>query len=968
MILKEIELYGFKSFGKRTVINFSDNLTGIVGPNGSGKSNIAEAVRWVLGEQRVKPLRSEKMEDVIFSGTDQKKPLGYAQVTIVLDNSSRIFPADYDELEVSRRLYRTGESEFSINKTPCRLKDVQELFSDTGLGREGYSIIGQGQIESLVTNSPASVKLLIDEAAGIVKYRSRRQEAERKLERAENNSLRINDILSELSERLPRLKKQSEKAEKYVLLKNELREKEIGVFTARMDILGEKSRKAGQNIESLQESLDNADRELSEYDEQFRRDRFALSECEIRIEAANDDVKRILSEYEDAKVASSVAQSRLAGIDDSIKEARAEAETYQDTMSLLENEREGLIAEYRELKADTEAMTREFEAYMEKVNAVSSELRDEQSRLTALEGYESSMQGYNYAIRELMRAREKDDYLSDNVHTTVGEAVSTESRYVSAISEALGASANNIITSDEKAASRCIDILNRNSWGRVTFLPISIIRASDNSDIKSTLKGMPGYISCADELVKTKDEYRAIVSSILSRTAVFEDLKTANEAARKSNYRFRMATLRGEMLYAGGAIAGGRQKNDSTPLKRRDEISRLKKKVASLKEEYDSLIKENQSDISETISANREALAAKAERINSSKERIDYFLDALNKQKAKADKLIDEKKTLQETAEHSSDNNDSYEKKRSEAEKLYKSLVAEKEKLTASYGRLNEEIITANKDRSEISERLVKARAEKASYDEEMIRLTSDMMEDYSLTYADAVSYSYASQDISASLAEIAGLKEAIKRLGNINVDSLEEFRLERERFEKMSAQRDDIAKSIDEMHKVISEISQGMEKRFNNEFSAINAQFDKVFRELFGGGEASISVIDPQDVLNSGIDISARPPHTRKRNISLLSGGEKSMTAIALIFAILSLKPAPFCLLDEADAALDDANIIRFREYLKRYSEKDQFIIVTHKKLTMEAAESLYGVSKGQDGISQVVSIKLSETDTYGD
>ncbi|NLW70237.1 MAG: AAA family ATPase, partial [Eubacteriaceae bacterium] len=583
---------------------------------------------------------------------------------------------------------------------------------------------------------------------------------------------------------------------------------------------------------------------------------------------------------------------------------------------------------------------------------------------------EQSMQSYNYAIRELMRLKSTDSYLAENLHTTVGEVVNTSDEYAAAVTEALGASASNLITTDEKAAARCIELLKRNSWGRATFLPIKIIKAQTNGDIKSALKNAEGYLGCADELVETQEIYRPIVSSILSRTAVFRDLNCANSAAAASGHRFKMVTLGGEILYAGGAITGGRHKNnDNGSIMRRNEINRLEQEVNREKDTYDKLLNSQENSAEDEIASLREEMAAEYERIKNSEERAKYFEEQLNYRRNKAERLEGEKQEILKTIENGKHLDARYKEESASAEEQFRKLTEQKEKLSENFAEVNEAIISKSREKGELSARIASIAADKTAVDMEIAHLQADMMDDYGITYAEAKTAPLEEEaEYTDAPEEIARLKERIKRLGNINVDSLEEYRLLRERYENMSAQRDDLAQSREELTKVIDEITRGMEKQFIREFDSIKAEFNKVFRELFGGGEASLELSDPMDVMNSGVDILARPPHTKMRNIGSLSGGEKSMTAIALLFAILDLKPSPFCVLDEIDAALDDANIVRFREYMRRFTADNQFILITHKKLTMEIAEGLYGVSKGADGISRVVSIKLNETEKYGE
>lgn len=968
MVLKRIEIYGFKSFGKKVEIDFNNKVTAIVGPNGSGKSNITDAIRWVMGEQRVKPLRGAKMEDIIFSGTPVKKPLGYAQVSIVLDNSEKIFDTDYDEIEVSRKYFRSGESEYYINKTQCRLKDVQNLFMDTGLGREGYSVVSQGQIESIVVNSPMERKLLIEEAAGIVKYRVRKTDAERKLEKAQNNLYRITDIIAELEQRLPSLKRQSEKAEKFIEYKNQLKEIEVGVFVHRMDILNERLNKTLFDKQSLEESLKGLDEQFGLLDEKYRIIKSKLAEYDSKIIGANEDIHKIMEQFEFAKVDLQVSKKELENLISQKEQFGSEDSNYDLTIKELDKEQKSLIDELNAKNVVLQNVREEFEKHKSKTDEIVSTLRESESKLKILEGYENSMQGYKYAIRELMNLKNTNGILANGLYTTVGEVINTEAVYAEAITKSLGASMSYMITENEHVAAECIGILKKNKWGRVTFLPKNIVKANETND-NSGIKNCVGFIDYANNLVKTAPEFRGIIDNLLSRVAICDSLENANKAALQTKHRLKIVTLDGEVLYPGGAVAGGQTKNeDEGSIKRRSEIEQLRKIVKDKQKEYDEIITENAKPYEEEIFEIRESVATLKERIRNIEERKKYFAQASNK-KAEEVLLINKKidELNQKIVGYSNIDNE-YSEQRNKAETYYRTLIAEKEKNNAENDEIDKKIRQISIDRNSVSDKLSSVEVALGKTEVEISHLKDNMMEDYALTYAAAVPYKIEISDLNECLENISQLKDKIKKLGNINVDALEEYKEVKNRYEEMSRQRDDLIASKDELYKVINDISESMKKKFIEQFNIIQREFDNVFKKLFNGGEANLVLTDPDDVLNSGVEITARPPNTKLKNIAGLSGGEKSMTAISLIFAILRIKPSPFCVLDEIDAALDDANVGRICEYLQSVLEHNQFVIVTHKKITMEIADTLYGVSMGSEGISQVLSVKLSDIDKYGD
>ena len=1185
MILKRIEIYGFKSFGKKTEINFNEPITGVVGPNGSGKSNIVDAIRWVLGEQRVKSLRGSKMEDVIFSGTQEKKALGYAQVVLYLDNSKSMFSTDYDEISVTRRLFRSGESEYYINKVLCRLKDVQEMFMDTGLGREGYSIVGQGQIESIVNSSPLERKLLIEEAAGIVKYKVRKQEAERKLERAQNNLFRISDIITELEGRVPVLKRQSEKAEKFITYKNELKDIEINLFVHRMEKLNAQAGKFYTDRDTVNTSLEELDTQIKDLDARYQVLKSQVNASDDELNDINEKIHTLLTNFENSKTEISVAKSKVETSEtnifdtsrdigeikkeienlnqmkedilgsltdakiayeqskisyDSQKKAADEmADKYRqgdqlvdrmrgqitqlehsldakqqlilDLRAKIENsayivtqleeeilaaqqEHAVLLDEINQKDETIEEMNRvktllnekslvriktseAYDNYKEQLSQLFTRLQTDESRLKLLQGYENSMQGYRYGVRRLMQYRQNDAAMQDLVYGTVGELITTDSKYTEAIAKALGGALEYVVVENEETATKCIRLLKENKWGRVTFLPRTVIQSNGRAD-DAAAKQMQGFLSVASDLVKCDEPYRQIIENLLGRVLVVDGIDHAVAIANKTNHRIKLVTLEGEVFMPGGALVGGKTKDeDEGVLKRKNEMEKLTVALLELKKDYDAKLAEKESYQTKIQSAQddfnviqiqydelRQQNAAKLEQIKMKKQQaekldsiiqsshtrmeaikmktvrdkqdqmlaekdseklqetliaarqeltnyssgaykedlvevsnlrnqaeiellkvketvtqwqdrllnIDEKQEGLQVQKRLKEELIDRLQEdithLRQQIEYYTEIDRDYDGTRKELDERYARLMENKKKTNEHYIAVNDKIIAYNKERIVVAEQLSKIDVSVSKIESEIEHLQIGMMEDYALTYASALEFKKELKDYTQSAAHVAELKESIRKLGNINVEALEEYKEVKERFDTMCAQRDDLISAKEELIKIIKDISVSMVHQFMQQFDLIQKEFNDVFAILFDGGEARLILTDPENVMESGIDIIAQPPKTKLKNIAALSGGEKSMTAVSLIFAILKIKPSPFCVLDEIDAALDDANAMRFCEYLMSIKHDNQFVIITHKKKTMEIVDVLYGASMGKDGITQVFSVKMSQIGERGE
>ena len=1179
MILNRVEIYGFKSFARKTVINFDDDVTAVVGPNGSGKSNVVDAIRWALGEQRTKSMRLSKMEDVIFSGSNEKKALGYAQVTLIFNNENNIFKVDYDEISISRKVYRSGESEYSINKAVCRLRDIQEFFMDTGLGREGYSIIGQGQVESIINNSPSERKLLIEEAVGVVKYKSRKIEAERRLEKAQNNLYRISDIISEIEARLPSLKRQSEKAESYIVLRNRLKDIEVKIFVRKMDAIKAELAKHSEDKILIENSLADIDNMMEENRAKCEELKNLSLGQDRELIAINEEMALLDSEYEDAKINMHITLNKCENLEKTIAETLLSVEQIRGEIAKIDLIKEGLLKEkaeasdrvanlereydnlkresqsvedtykqgnesirvlkekFNEIKSEIDALLRRKADTSDRINSLThkksnyeldkkeigerieslsalvmqeknsdivliekireeinqknevqrneiikydktkedlshsfTELQTTQSKIKLLVGYEKSLSGYKYAIRKLMQAKENEGFCTDEIYGTLGTLVSTKPKYSEAITKAFGASLENIVLKDEHTAVRCIDLLKKNGWGRITFLPLNIVKPSRPPSENHSIHR--GFISYANELVECEDRFKSVVSSILGRVLVVDTIENANVIAKKTGYRNKIVTLSGEVLFVGGAIVGGSNKGDEdSVLKRKNEIELLNKKLSTMSVDYDNLLrardtmlhsiklrKTELADLNEKYEKTREENSELLQNIRYGKEQLSKeqnkltFICASEKEQTlRLDELSSEKEVIENALKISEDKlvevqteieklssgeyRDAflvaydkqnqlqmeilkgrevvlskenalaiydeqiikYHQNIKQKEELLVMLGLELENLTAqkeqsittdsdygakkeklkvrhselseskkinnnSFFEMNEKLQLLSSDRNDVIEKISKLEIKINAQDMEAEHLQMNMFEDYTMSYAAAIEYRDDEIDLVESVREVDEIKSKIKRLGNINVESVEEYKQTKARFEELSTQRDDLRDAKEDLITLIGDISSGMKERFLSQFELIQNRFNEVFTKLFNGGTAQLILTDPENVMDSGVDIVASPPKAKLKNIAALSGGEKSMTAISLIFAILSIKPSPFCILDEIDAALDDANAKRFCDYLLEIRDKNQFIMITHKKNSMEIADVIYGATMGRDGVTELVSVKMSQ------
>ncbi|MDI9490850.1 MAG: chromosome segregation protein SMC [Bacillota bacterium] len=1192
MYLKSLRMQGFKSFPDQTVIEFHQGITAIVGPNGSGKSNITDAIRWVLGEQSAKTLRGSRMEDVIFSGTETRRQLGFAEVTITFDNKDHHIPLDYETVEVTRRYYRSGDSEYLINKVQCRLKDIRELFLDTGIGRDGYSIIGQGRIDQILSDNSEDRRKVFDEAAGIVKYKMRKREAERKLERTEQNLLRIDDIVRELEQRLDPLAEQAEKAKIYQQLSHEMRSTDIGLSLydiKRNQSELEKSQQASNDLSldlnsarelsrKLKTDYQESEKKISLIDQEIETQRLSESsknadlaeirekraiakerqrsldlqidsakeqQTELKIEerlldgdleqkqsrrkSLETEVEQLTKEFTAETEILDKRNHQLIELSSKIVDLNAELQNKRDELftlqksttsfsqevsfvaeqiSLIKNELEQLEVEHKQVyakyteqqilhereKSEFEATSSDLAEARKVVDQIRTELdqldRKKQSlaneyhnsryRLNTLQELEASREGFHQAVKSLMRQIELDKDFGQGIHGPLAELIRVPLQYEKAIEIALGAALHNIVTTTKADASRMIEWLKQTKSGRETFLPLDTIRSRyiSESDFKQ-LESLHGFLGIASGVVDFSEEYKDIIGHLLGRVIIADDLEHALQISSALQRKYRIVTLAGDIVQIGGSMTGGENKKQSAGLLRRNrEISEYQEKI--------EILKQNIQDLNQAIENQTQSLLKKGQiqtdlenqyvnqekhifQIETSTKQTKHDLEQLTEEiKVKSENLINyqtrtevvEQKRLQaeenlvrtEQKKHDCEaslkllqqeqvsENKIIKDLQEQVMQLNISLETKRESL-ANFSELTEQAeqdFVAQRARQEaVAEQIVNAQNElkklaeqKAEYEEayrmleqELAQLALDIQnkqqeriaiekrqhslftevelqaeqvsklqiqlersgqrterleqsivssknhiwENYDITYIELDPEQYPITNLTKSREILKEIKQKIRDLGPVNPNAIEEYDQVFERHDFMLTQKEDIELSKEKLIEVIDELETAMSEQFIENFAQINQNFKEVFSALFVGGEAELD-LETDDPLTAGIIIKAQPPGKRLQNMSLLSGGERSLTAIALLLAIFRLRPAPFCVLDEVESALDETNIIRFTEYLRKYTDESQFVLVTHRKGTMEASERLYGITMKERGVSKVLSLGLTDHDTVDD
>ncbi len=996
MYLRALEIQGFKSFPDKTRLTFEKDITAIVGPNGSGKSNISDAILWVMGEQRTKALRGSKMEDVIFGGTEKRGKLGYAQVSLIIDNSARIFDSDSGEVMLTRRYYRSGESEYFINRESVRLKDINSLLMDTGLGRDGYSIIGQGRIAEIVSTKSTDRREVFEEAAGISRFRYRKEEAERKLERTEENLLRINDKIEELEMQVGPLKEQSETARRYLVLRDELKGREVSVWMATLEKLHAQSESVNLEYEQVTKNLENAraslealyassgsitermhqkDVETEQARERLSAQESAASACEsaaavIRANVQNtressarlmEDMQRQESRARELRDQIEENEGRIAAIDAELKTAE---EREKQTGNVIDGCRLKLQSRENMLNDLTE-----------RTNRLSVELRSTESRIAMLEEMEKSYEGYSGAVRSVMREAERGALRG--IHGPAANLVRAERECALAIETALGAAAQHIVVDTQDDGKNAIEFLKRRDAGRATFLPIDTIRGSVMRDAPVN---DPGFVGVAFDLVSFDEKYKGIFENLLGRTVVAESLSDAVRMARASGNRLRIVTLDGQIINAGGSMTGGSSGKNSGILSRANELEGLRKRRDTASEKLRGSAAELErakANLANVRFQLDSALAEQAEQrsARSSREAERRTTEnAVSQLSALLDALRGDSEQRRHAAEESEKQIAAMNEKLAEKEKERKAIEekiaairAEIAQITSGRLELEGKRTRAEKQTQERNAEIIalerqsaKIEQKKLSADMEEKQILDKLWDNYELSFTEAGALRKPIESMAKENRLIADLRREISSLGTPNLGAIEEYKRVSERYEFLSTQRDDVEKAKGELLGIIRDITGEMESVFLDRFHAIDDAFRTTFRELFGGGKASLELEDENDVLSCGIEIKVQPPGKAITTISLLSGGEMAFVAIALYFAILKVRPTPFCVMDEIEAALDEANVNRYADYMRRMADKTQFLVITHRRGTMEAADMLYGVTMQEKGVSSVIELDL--------
>ena len=979
MYLKEIRATGFKSFAEKIKLELTSGISGVVGPNGSGKSNVEDAVRWVLGEQSVKQLRGEgAMSDVIFSGSKSRRAASSASVTLVFDNTDKYLPIDYTEVQVKRCIYKTGENEYYLNNEKCRLKDIQDLLVDTGVNKESFNIISQGDIGAILSNKPEERRIIFESAAGTLKYKKRKDEALRKLDRTHDNMNRVNDIILELETNLEPLKKQSEDANKYLENKKKLDEIEVSLIVSEVDEINREYQENKQNVSRLNEEIikleaeSNVDNskvvELKLEQTKKNDELYALQNKLTSVSAEAQSllgkkdliIERQKYNAEDSKVKENVInlketilkrENEIFGVKNNISIINRKL----DEVNLKLNEKDNLYNSIRKTHDESERKLIEH-------NRLENEIR---YKIEMLKNTLENNSGLPYAVKNVL-----DNPKLAGVHGVIANLIETEKEYSVAISTALGAASNYVVVADEFVAKEAINFLKINKFGRATFFPLNIIkgREIDNATYQS-LREEADFVGIASSLVKYESTYDNIIKNQLGTTIVVNNIDAANSIARKINYKYRIVTIDGELLHVGGSLTGGTLKNTSSLITQKHELldnEKLLKTLVATRASLEMTINEEDSKYKNILEEKNELVSRKT----NLETELRYELEKKKTLKQELEKAKEEIKDI----ENLSNNLLSSEEEKMvslyyEKEKEKKELEISVRALKAETTELFEEIEKLERDTKVNNQEFYKKQQELKALEIKVNRadvtldnLLNTLTEDYAMTFEKAKANYFLEMDKEEARKIVDKCKLEIKRLGDVNVGAIEEYKRVSERYEFLSGQKEDLIKAEDTILEIIKELDGIMKEKFMETFDIVKEKFTEVFKKLFGGGSAELKLTNPEDVLQTGIDIKALPPGKTLKHISLLSGGEKTLTAISLLFAILETRPVPFCILDEVEAALDEVNVDNFGKFLNEFKEKTQFIVITHKKKTMEYADVLYGITMQESGVSKLVSVKLED------
>jgi len=978
MYLKKIVAQGFKSFADNIVIDLENNITGVVGPNGSGKSNVVDAIRWVLGEQSVKSLRGDgNMTDVIFAGSKSRNAMGVASVTLHFDNKDGYLPLTYEEIAIKRRLYKDGTNEFYINNEKVRLKDVTDLLIDSGIGKESFNIIGQGKIDEILSNRPTDRRVIFEEAAGVLKYKKRKEEALRKLDKTHNNMSRVNDIIKELESQVEPLREQKRKALEYRELSENLEKLEVALVTEDITTINEKYQLNKKKIEKLNEELAGISTNNTKFEAQIEQYKLKQQTLNSQIQDLQKKLLELTTKAEKINSQKEIILERKKYEVDDIKlhnnilELKESELKYQNELNAYKLELDNVLSLIQELtdrienKKSEITRTKEIRTSLE--NKLTIAIRNQGNLKIKISNLEDSIENNSslpYAVKSIL-----NNPKLTGIHNTIGKILEIEEKYVKAIGTALGASSNNIIVDNELCAKSAINYLKNNMLGRATFFPLNIIKGRViDDDIYKILKVEDGFINIASLLVKYEPKYAEIINNQLGNVLVVDNIDNANRISKKMNYRYRIVTLDGELLHVGGSLTGGESKQKN-PLSEKFELQALMNELMEL----ESTIANYENDLNK-YDHTLKALEDEEYLFNKDKISTEEELKEKSKRMEELEnKIVDIKNNISGTTNII---NNSLSSEEDDILKEYYAALDEKNKvmnnievLTNERDKITNELeefeYSVKKDNSiynQKSKELNTLEIEVNRSDVKLDNLLNLLSENYSITYEYAKTHYVLEIDANLARSKVSSYKRQIKDLGPINHEAPEEYDRISGRYEFLIGQQQDLVKAENTLLDIISEMDQVMEINFKKSFDIINQNFNKTFKELFKGGTASLKMTDPDNILETGIEIIASPPGKSLKSVSLLSGGEKTFTAISLLFAILKTRTMPFCILDEVEAALDEVNVESFGEYLKKMQEKTQFLVITHKKKTMEYADTLYGITMQESGVSKLVSVKLEE------
>ena len=979
MYLKQIRISGFKSFADKINIELERGITGVVGPNGSGKSNIVDAVRWVLGEQSVKSLRGDgAMSDVIFSGSKSRNSSSSASVTLVFDNSDHSLKVDYTEVSIKRTIYRSGENEYYINNEKVRLKDIIELLMDSGSGKESFSIISQGDIANILSSKPEDRRVIFESAAGVLKYKKRKEEAEKKLDKTHDNIDRVNDIINELETQVIPLKEQSEKATKYLDAKKELEDVEISLIVTDLDNLNTEYTDSKNKIELLNKEILELSTSNNTFDASLSKKKLELSNINSELYKKQDELVSITKEVEKLNGEKNLISERKKYEAEDVKlhnnmlSLKEDELKYSNELEALESEISVLNSELEENKKLETKYSNELnnleidraKAYSE-YNLKTKTITNNEYRINVLESSIDNNDKYSYAVKNIL-----NNPKLRGICDALGNVINTSDKYMSAIDTALGYSVSFVITETEKDAENAINYLKNNNLGRVTFFPLNVIEPK-NIDLNTCniIKSESGFIDIASNLVEYNDKYKNIILNQLGNIIVVEDMKKANMISKKINHRYRIVTLDGEIIHVGGSLTGGVNKKNTSIILDKMELDKLLKEndrlnqdlrildtnIKNIKEENEKIsIKKD--GINRKIIYNTELLNIKNNELNKINEKLDDIVSNINSVSGiMNDTLSNEEESIINKYYESVKNKDSIVSEINRLNNLSKELQDEISVLEHEFKTSGSEYY---KKQNELKDLEVKV----GKIDVKLDTLLNTLNEEYNITYDKAKRDYVLIMPISDARRKVSELKKIISDLGMVNLGAIEEYERVKTRYEFLNEQKNDLFKAENTLLEIIKEMDTVMSSEFIDTFKLIEIEFKNVFKELFSGGTAELRLTNPDNILETGVDIVALPPGKKLASISLLSGGEKALTAISLLFAILRVKPVPFCILDEVEAPLDEANVDIFGKYVKKVEDKTQFIIITHKKKTMEYAKVLYGITMQESGVSKLVSVRLEE------